>query len=183
MRNAIWVSQFNYSGVRLLVIPYYQYSAISNCFRAHIELLNSPTLLYVYFIGTVRALGFLNERLLASGGAGDTKVRLVDVNKPTDVITSLVHGGQINEVYRCSENELVTASQDERIRIWDVRSSECVWEVSCVTPPSSVCCDKSEKKIATSCEDGTVQIFDRRNSVCFYSNKVSCVCCGNAEIL
>eukprot|EP00800_Vazella_pourtalesii_P011011 TRINITY_DN2663_c0_g2_i5.p1 TRINITY_DN2663_c0_g2~~TRINITY_DN2663_c0_g2_i5.p1 ORF type:complete len:468 (-),score=90.07 TRINITY_DN2663_c0_g2_i5:48-1451(-) len=122
--------------------------------------------------GTVRALGFLNERLLASGGAGDTKVRLVDVNKPTDVITSLLHAGQINEVYRCSENELVTASQDEYVRIWDVRSSECVWKVSCVTPPSSVCSDQSGNKIAASCEDGTVQIFDRRNSVCFYSNKV-----------
>lgn len=141
--------------------------------KCHTGFLNDN---YVYFIGTVRALGFLNERLLASGGAGDTKVRLVDVNKPTDVITSLLHAGQINEVYRCSENELVTASQDEYVRIWDVRSSECVWKVSCVTPPSSVCSDQSGNKIAASCEDGTVQIFDRRNSVCFYSNKVSCVC-------
>ena len=139
----------------------------------------------MYLIGTVRTLSFLNESLLASGGAGDTKVQLVDVNKHTDVITSLVHGGQINEVYRCSENELVTASQDEQVRIWDVRSSECVWKVSCVTSPSSVCSDSSEKKIAASCEDGMVQIFDRRNMVCFYSNKVSFVCWRiiNREIL
>ncbi|KAI6649732.1 hypothetical protein LOD99_6522 [Oopsacas minuta] len=122
--------------------------------------------------GTVRALAFLNEKLLASGGAGDSQVRLVDVNKPTAVVTSLSHVGQINEVYSCSENELVTASQDEHVRIWDIRSSECVWKVRCLSPPSSVCIDKKELRIAASCEDGSLQIYDRRNTICFYSNKI-----------
>ena len=120
----------------------------------------------------MRALAFLTERLLASGGAGDSLVRIIDLNRPTLVMTSLLHGAHINEVYSCSERELVTASQDEQVRVWDIRSNECVWKVSCPAAPSSVCSDKMETRIAASCEDGTLQIYDRRSSICFYSNKV-----------
>ena len=110
---------------------------------------------------------------MASGGAGDSLVRIVDLNRPSVVTGSLLHGGQINEVYASSEHELVTASQDAQVRVWDIRSCEVVWKVNCLSTPTSACSDHMETRIAAGTEEGTLQLYDRRNFKCIYSNRVS----------
>lgn len=101
---------------------------------------------------------------VATGGA-EKKLRLYDLNRP-DAPTEIgpqVHTGTIKSIVWSDPNTLVSASDDKKLRWWDARSQEVVYEFGVGELVGS--CELSpEKNLITATAGKTVYFFEAGGS-------------------
>ncbi|MFH4974295.1 hypothetical protein AB6A40_001004 [Gnathostoma spinigerum] len=74
----------------------------------------------------INAICMLNDERIGFAGAGDNSVQIVDLEYPNKVMSRLTgHSDYINELANwTSENELLSASEDGTVRVWDARMGQ-----------------------------------------------------------
>lgn len=116
--------------------------------------------------GIVREVEFLRQsnNMLASAGA-DGMVFILDCIYKKQIHSLAGHTNNVLSLCSWDPGKLATASQDETIRLWDVRTPSCVSIIgtsgqdSCY--PTSICVNNSGKYIAVGLNNSKVGVYDR----------------------
>lgn len=116
--------------------------------------------------GTVRDCVFLDEAMLASGGAGDCRIHLTDCNTMSIVQSLSGHSGHVLSLYTWNQG-LVSGGADKTVRFWDTRTrTGCVNMVQYGgnngSAVAACCVDPSGRLLVTGHEDSCCILYDIR---------------------
>ncbi|EDO43418.1 predicted protein [Nematostella vectensis] len=115
--------------------------------------------------GTIRDLSFVSRAsgsaVLVSGGAGNGNIQISDCTTGNTIGQLKGHSSHIMSVYAAKDDIIASGSNDNTVRLWDLRSQRCIDAIatgdSCV---SSVCVNPSGTLLVSGHEDGGCMLYD-----------------------
>lgn len=121
--------------------------------------------------GTVRDLVFQKDSpsgtTLISAGAGDCSIYLTDCQQGQPVHAMAGHTGHVLSLYTWSGHMLASGSQDNTVRLWDVRTPRCIQIIGSPGSDSgegsgaaAVAVDPSGRLLASGHEDSSIMLYD-----------------------
>ncbi|XP_038046884.1 WD repeat-containing protein 47-like isoform X1 [Patiria miniata] len=121
--------------------------------------------------GTVRDLVFQPESthgtVLVSGGAGDCSIYVTDCGRAQTIHAMAGHSGHVLSLYCWGAHMLVSGSQDNTVRLWDLRTPRCIQVIGTPgsdsgqgTAAATVCVDPSGRLLASGHEDNSCLLYD-----------------------
>ena len=120
--------------------------------------------------GTVRDMDFMRDGLLVSGGAGSLDLKICDIASMQLLQSCEGHTDQILGVSAVSERVVASGSQDQSVRLWDIRQggqpAQVLWAQAPVSSVSS-----SAPYIAAALLNGCCCVWDSRNMSVKYTLK------------
>lgn len=99
--------------------------------------------------------------LIAVGG--NPQIHLYEVNGGSDasILTFEGHSGNVTSIgFQKMMKWLYTSSEDNTVKIWDIRTPGCIRTFDCLSPVNSCCLHPNQVEIISGDQNGTVKVWD-----------------------
>lgn len=110
----------------------------------------------------VNCLSVSPDKCLIAAG-GNPQIQLFEVNGVSDVpiLTFDGHSGNVTSIgFQKDLKWLYSSSEDNTIKVWDLRQPACIRTFDCLSPVNTVCLHPNQTELIAGDQNGVVKVWD-----------------------